>query len=53
MKLSCERCGCKFSKKEIDEFLEFPPMRFICEECFLMEEDHTIPEETFDSDSGL
>lgn len=55
MKINCEKCGCQLSKKDIkicSQESDFP-VRYICEECFLIEEDCPVYEETFDSDSGL
>lgn len=54
--MRCEKCGCKFSKKELAEFevqSEYSQPRYICDECFAIEEDNTPQEDTWDSDSGL
>lgn len=56
MSLKCIKCSGKFSSKELKEFeiqSEYDQPRYIYDECFLIEEDNTIEQDTFDSDSGL
>lgn len=53
--ITCEKCGCKLSADEIRE-CEAPEgdeSRWICDECWMMEDNNELPQDTFDSDSGL